>query len=267
MTHRDSPPPTNHPDQPRDDGGPALDPARLRCRENLARVREEIAEACRRGGRSIEGVRLVGVTKYVPVAWAAILRDAGCPDLGESRPQAIWERAPLLASFPDAPPARWHLIGRLQRNKVRRTLPLVTLIHSLDSLRLLDELSAEAGLRGQHCEALVEVNLDGDPGRAGADPEEVARLVDAAAGGPVVIRGLMGMASAPEPGGDDGTARRQFASLRQLRDRIAADHPGLVELSMGMSGDFVAGILEGATIVRIGSSLWEGLSGGEAATG
>ena len=251
---------------------PPFDPAspgpafRDRCRDNLARVRDAVAEACRRAARGPDAVRIVGVTKYVPPAWAAILLEAGCLDLGESRPQSVWERAAAFTGA-GAPwsAARWHLIGRLQRNKVRRTLPLVSLIHSLDSRRLLDEIAAEAGSQRRRVEALVEVNLDGDPGRSGIAPEGVGELLDAAADGPVEIRGLMGMASAPPPGGpegEDGTARRQFATLRALRDRHAADHPRLVELSMGMSGDFVDAILEGATIVRIGSTLWEGLSDG-----
>lgn len=246
---------------------PSFDPSRpsprivARCRENLAGVRGEVAEACRRAGRPAESVRVVGVTKYVPIDWAAILLGAGCPDLGESRPQAIWERAAAFAAA-GAPwsAARWHLIGRLQRNKVRRTLPLVALVHSLDSRRLLDAIAAEAPAGPGPVEALVEVNLDGDPRRGGVPPEGVAPLLDAAADGPVRIRGLMGMASAPGPSGDDGTARRQFATLRNLRDRLAADHPGIRDLSMGMSGDFVDAILEGATIVRIGSALWEGMA-------
>jgi pyridoxal phosphate enzyme (YggS family) len=248
---------------------PPFDPAspdprlRDRCRSNLARVREAVAEACRRAGRAPESVRIVGVTKYVPPVWGAMLLEAGCPDLGESRPQSLWERAAAFtASGPPWSAARWHLIGRLQRNKVRRTLPLVSLIHSLDSRRLLDEIAAEALAQQIRVEALVEVNLDGDPGRSGVAPEGVGDLLDAAAGSPVEIRGLMGMASAPTPGGEDGTARRQFGLLRALRDRHAADHPRLVELSMGMSGDFVDAILEGATIVRIGSTLWEGMDDG-----
>jgi pyridoxal phosphate enzyme (YggS family) len=255
---------------------PPFDPAtpdpqlRDRCRGNLARVRDAVAEACRQASRAAETVRIVGVTKYVPPAWAAMLLENGCADLGESRPQNLWERATAFsAAGTPWSAARWHLIGRLQRTKVRRTLPLVSLIHSLDSRRLLDEIAAESLAQQRRVEALVEVNLDGDPGRSGIAPEEVGSLLDAAAGRPVEIRGLMGMASAPTPGGptgDDGTARRQFALLRALRDRHAADHPGLVELSMGMSGDFVDAILEGATIVRIGSTLWEGMddSKGEA---
>ena len=242
-----------------------------RCRENLAAVRSAVAEACRCAARAPETVRIVGVTKYVPPAWGAILLKAGYADLGESRPQSLWERAAAFAAA-GAPwsAARWHLIGRLQRNKVRRTLPVVSLLHSLDSRRLLDEIVAEAALQSRAVEALVEVNLDGDPGRSGIAPEGVGALLDAAAGGPVEIRGLMGMASAPTPGGptgDDGTARRQFALLRALRDRLAADHPGLSELSMGMSGDFGDAILEGATIIRIGSALWEGMADGTDASG
>lgn len=247
------------------DGGllPSDDALRGRCLANLARVEDEVARACRRAGRAAGSVRIVGVTKYVPVAWAAILRDAGCRDLAESRPQALWERAAILSTHGSTDPVRWHLIGRLQRNKVRRTLPLVSLIHSLDSQRLLETLVSEATARRVDTAALVEVNLDGDPGRGGMAPGDVARLLDAAVGGPVKIRGLMGMASAPGPSGDDGTARRQFAALRALRDRLALDHPGLEELSMGMSGDFVDGILEGATIVRIGGALWEGMPASE----
>ncbi len=239
---------------------------RDRCRGNLARVRDAVAEACRRASRAAETVRIVGVTKYVPPAWAAMLLEAGCADLGESRPQSLWDRAAAFtAAGTPWSAARWHLIGRLQRNKVRRTLPVVSLIHSLDSRRLLDEIAADALAQQRRVEALVEVNLDGDPGRSGIAPEEVGSLLDAAAGGAVEIRGLMGMASAPTPGGptgDDGKARRQFALLRALRDRHAADYPGLVELSMGMSGDFIDAILEGATIVRIGSTLWEGMEDG-----
>ena len=229
------------------------------CRSNLDRVRAEVAEACRRAGRDPAGVRIVGVTKYVPLGFAAMLVEAGCFDLGESRPQSLWERAEAL------PAARWHLIGRLQRNKVRRTLPLVSLVHSLDSRRLLDAIATEAGAAGSICDALVEVNLDGDPARGGLAAEEVPGLLDVAARSPAVrIRGLMGMASAPGPGTPADGPRRQFALLRRLRDNLAADHPGCIELSMGMSGDFVDAVLEGSTMIRIGSALWEGMAAADA---
>lgn len=224
-------------------------------RDNLARVREAIGAACLAAGRDPAEVRLVGVTKTVSARLAGMLVEAGCVDLGEGRPQGLWEKAASL------PQARFHLVGPLQRNKVRRTLPLLTLLHSLDSLRLLEAIRAEAVATGRPCETLLEVNLDGDPGRGGVAPEAIAGLLAAAAAteGTVRVRGLMGMASVPGPDSPPGLARRQFARLRTLRDRHAADHPELVELSMGMSGDFPDAILEGATIVRVGSALWEGL--------
>ena len=223
---------------------------------NLARVRGEVAAACARAGRDERGVTIIGVTKYVGVAEARALLAAGCTDLAESRPQVLWEKAAAL------PQARWHLVGRLQRNKVRRTLPLVSLLHTLDGVRLLGAIEEEGA--GRVIETLVEVNLDGDPRRAGVSAEGLGPLLEAAAAtAHVRVRGLMGMASVPDGAAGADGARRQFATLRGLRDRFAAVHPGLVELSMGISGDFPEAILEGATLVRIGSALWEGLRAGD----
>lgn len=226
---------------------------------NLAAVRGRIAEACRRAGRVVGDVTLVGVTKYVSADLAMQLWEAGCHDLAESRPQALWAKADALATLVPAP--RWHLVGHLQRNKVRRTLPLLGLLHSLDSRRLLETLDAEARAGGRPCEVLVEVNLAGDPERTGLPADEVAPLLEAAAACTHVrVRGLMGMASVPEGA---ATSRRQFAQLRELRDRLRPVVPppvSLDELSMGMSEDFEEAILEGATLVRVGSALWEGVA-------
>ena len=230
-----------------------------RCRENLAVVCDRIASACRAAGRPADAVTLVGVTKYVGADVAAVLLAAGCHDLAESRPQQLWEKAAALAGFPSPP--RWHLVGHLQRNKVRRTLPVVSLIHTIDSIRLLEELEAEAARAGGRSDVLVEVNLAGDPGRSGALVADVPAVAAAAmALSHVRLRGLMGMASHPDTAGAD--ARRDFARLRELRDRLLGDVPAetLGELSMGMSGDFEAAILEGSTLVRIGSALFEGLA-------
>lgn len=230
--------------------------------ENLAAVRERIAAACRRAGRQPDTVRLVGVTKYVSPELTAALVAAGCRDLAESRPQALWAKAEALAGV--EPPPRWHLVGHLQRNKVRRTIGSVFLLHSLDSRRLLDALEVEARHLGRPCDVLVEVNLAGDPDRTGLPAEDVGPLLAAAAACEHVrVRGLMGMASVPEGPDAAGLARRQFAALRELRDRLTADTPGMMkldELSMGMSGDFEEAILEGATLVRVGSALWEGVA-------
>jgi PLP dependent protein len=225
---------------------------------NLVAVRERIAAACRQAGRDPGEVRLVAVTKYVDAVTTAATIRAGCLELAESRPQAIWEKAATLSNLP----ARWHLIGHLQRNKVRRTLPLLNMLHSLDSLRLLEAMAAEAAsVEATRCDVLVEVNLTDDPGRSGAAIADLPALVTAAAAAEGVrLTGLMGMAGHPDA--DAADARRDFARLRQLRDELAPRlaTPGLLhDLSMGMSGDFEAAILEGATIVRIGSALYEGL--------
>lgn len=242
-----------------------LDPRGLaRIHENLARVRSEVEDACRAAGRCAADVRIVGVTKYVDAAATVALAEAGLGDLGESRPQSLWEKADAFRQR--GLPVRWHLVGHLQRNKVRRTLPEVQLIHSLDSLRLIGAVRDEATAGGMVVEALLEVNLAGAAGRTGFRPEELPAALDAA--GParsLRIRGLMGMASAPVEGREPAaTARAEFAHLREMAERLRASHPAaasLTELSMGMSGDFREAILEGSTLVRIGSSLWEGVGG------
>ncbi len=236
-----------------------------RIAENYAAVKAMIADACREAGRHPDGVRIVGVTKYAGIDAAMAVFEAGCRDLAESRPQELWRKAEAFQAAGLQP--RWHLIGHLQRNKVRRTLPLVHLFHSLDSVRLLRAIDEEARAAGRVAELLVEANLDGGAGRTGAAIADVPSLVAEAAGcAGVRVRGLMGMASQPEEGGDAAAAaRRQFATLRELRDslRTTTGEESLEELSMGMSGDFREAILEGATIVRIGSALFEGTAPAE----
>src|SRR6187551_1493188 len=122
-------------------------------RENLIRIREQIAAAAARSGRSPDAVTLIGVTKYVSGEVARALVEAGVVDLGESRPQALWSKAESLAGLP----IRWHLIGHLQRNKIRRTLPFVACIHSVDSLRLMQAIDQEAGTVGRKIDVLLEV--------------------------------------------------------------------------------------------------------------
>jgi pyridoxal phosphate enzyme (YggS family) len=226
-----------------------------RIADNLAAVRQRIADAARRCGREPDAVRLVAVTKYASLEGVRSLVEAGCHDLGESRPQQLWQRAEALV---DAA-IRWHLIGHLQRNKVRRTLPVVCLLHSLDSPRLAAAVNEEAELAGRRVAALVEVNISGDARKHGLAPDEVEPLVAQGQRFPFLeIRGLMAMASLE---GGPNEARRDFARLRQLRDRVQQSAPEgieLAELSMGMSGDFEQAIEEGATIVRVGSALFEG---------
>jgi len=235
--------------------------AAARIADNLSAIRGRVTEACRRAGRDAAGVTLIAVTKYVDAATARLVHAAGCVDLAESRPQSLWAKAESLADL--VPPPRWHLVGHLQRNKIRRTLAAAPLIHSLDSLRLLEAVAAEAAAVGCVCDALVEVNLAGDPARTGATEAEAEAIVAAAATRPEIrLRGLMGMASVPD--GDPGAARREFGRLRELRDRFAVTLPGggsLRELSMGMSGDYPEAILEGATLIRVGSAVFAGVGG------
>jgi len=231
--------------------------------DNLRRVRERIARAAEGAGRSADEITLVGVTKYVGPREAAELAAAGCADLGESRPQELWEKAKALQrAGASSPPLRWHLVGHLQRNKVRRTLPLVHMIHSVDSERLLaainDELGREVASQTSPIKVLLEVNTSGEAAKHGLPPDGVEPLVAAAPQYPrVAVCGLMTMAALE---GGPAVAARNFAALRELRDRLKSNAPSgvrLDELSIGMSGDFEVAVGEGATIVRIGSLLWQ----------
>ncbi len=224
---------------------------------NVSRVREEITAAAERSGRSANDVTLIAVTKYVDQAITELVIQAGCLDIGESRPQELWKKAASLAAIQAQTGFRWHLIGHLQRNKIHRTLPVAELIHSIDSERLLAALHAAAGetpVRG-----LLEVNVSGDPSKHGWQPADMPQVVENLTAYPQLeIVGLMTMASLT---GDMTQARREFATLRELRDRLqphCPPHCRLAELSMGMSRDFVVAVEEGATMVRVGTTLFEG---------
>ena len=228
------------------------------CTENWKHVTGRVADSCTKVGREPTSVRVVGVTKYVDMARTRALYDAGCQDLGESRPQALWEKAAAFAA--DDVSVQWHVIGHLQRNKVVKTMPYNPILHTLDSVRLAEAISRSAIELSMVCDGLIEVNLSEDVGRSGVLPD---RLLDSASQilelPGVRIRGLMGMASHPEAGRNP---RQEFAHLRELRDGLSDRFPdagGLPELSMGMSGDFEDAISEGSTIVRIGSALFHGL--------
>jgi pyridoxal phosphate enzyme (YggS family) len=225
-----------------------------RISRNVAHVRRRIAEAAVRSGRQARDVTLVAVTKYVGPAEIAALVAAGCHDLGESRPQVLWKHA---AELNDST-VRWHLIGHLQRNKVARTIRDAALVHSVDSERLLRAINQEAASAGLRPEVLLEVNVSGDATKHGVPPADLRALVAVAAECPhVLVRGLMTMASRE---GDAASARRDFEHLRAQCDEVRKTLPPgvqLDDLSMGMSGDFEQAIEAGATIVRVGSALFE----------
>src|SRR6185295_3805125 len=183
--------------------------------ENLAAINDRIAEAARRGGREPAEIRLVAVTKYVQPEIVLALVAAGCHELGESRPHDLWAKAEALAGQPIS----WHFVGHLQRNKIRRTLPLVSLLHSVDSERLLHAIDQEMASRGQVLDVLLEVNISAEPAKHGFAPDQLEPLLARFAGlEHVRILGLMGMASLE---GGLPAAHRDFAALRALRDRLA----------------------------------------------
>lgn len=220
---------------------------------NLRRVQDMIAEACHRAGRRPDSVTLVAVTKYVDTETAKLLASAGCRELGESRPQELVRKAQALSDLA----IRWNLVGHLQRNKIKQVIPYCALVHSVDSVRLLEAVDACCVKLGLVCDVLIEVNISGESVKTGAQPSETPALFERAAElASVRVRGLMGMAALDV---SHAEIQRQFASLRQLRDELVErwPHHPLPELSMGMSGDFPQAIAEGATLVRIGSLLFE----------
>jgi pyridoxal phosphate enzyme (YggS family) len=214
-----------------------LDPARVR--ENAARVREEIAAAARRAGRDPGAVELLTAVKYVGVEDIGVLADAGLMLLGENRAQ---ELARKVGAWPGAG-LRWHFIGQLQSRKVKQIVPLVELIHSVASDSALTQLERHATPATR---ILLEVNVAGEEGKAGIAPDELAGYLERA---PVPVVGLMGM---PPFADDPEASRPHFAALREL----AAAH-SLGQLSMGTSQDFAVAVEEGATIVRVGSVLFD----------
>jgi pyridoxal phosphate enzyme (YggS family) len=224
--------------------------------DNLARVHERIAAAATRAGRTPKDVQLIAVTKYVNAAVARQLYEAGCQDLGEARPQELLAKAEALAGSP----IRWHLIGHLQRNKAKKLLPHAHLIHSGDSLRLLEELDRLASEQQRTVDVLLEVNISGDASKHGFRPDDVAAaLSPIAAFQHLRVRGLMAMSGLEA---SPGEAAAQFEQVRDLREKLrplAPPNVTLDELSMGMTDDLEAAIAAGATMVRVGSALFEGL--------
>ena len=223
-------------------------------RDRLRSVQDRIAAACARSGRHPSDVVLVAVTKKVPTSLAALLPELGILDLGENRPQELWRKE---AELPRT--IRWHLIGHLQRNKVEQTLPLVNLIHSVDSQRLLEAIEQGAATQGRTVDVLLEVNVSAEESKHGLNRDALLALAEPLAKlEQVRVCGLMTMAPLTEA----EKCRPVFAALRALRDRlqeqVGAKHE-LTDLSMGMSNDFEIAVEEGATMVRLGTVLWEGI--------
>ena len=229
----------------------------VRIAENLAKIRGRISEAALRSGREPSDVTLVAVTKYVDIATTRAVVAAECFELGESRPQQLCAKASELADER----VRWHLVGHLQRNKIRRTLAHNVLIHSVDRESTLQAIDRIAGDLSVDTQVLIEVNTSGDASKDGIAPAAVAQLIESAGSLPHVrVCGLMTMAALE---GNDDVTRRNFNDLRELRNRLSMNLPKNVtlnDLSMGMSNDFEIAIEQGATLVRVGSAIVEGVT-------
>lgn len=233
--------------------------------ENLALVQQRIHQACQRSGRDPASVTLVCVTKGIPADRIQEAVASGVRDVGENRVQEAREKQHALGRRPEAggPSSnahsiRWHLIGSLQRNKAGSAVEIFDLIHSVDSLPLIEELERQAGKRVRTVEVLLQVNVSGEVTKHGCSPNEVLRLAEAIRGARcLTLVGLMTMAPLVL---DPEAARPHFRRLRTLRDELALAfglRPSALRLSMGMSNDFEVAIEEGATLVRIGTAIFQ----------
>ena len=218
-------------------------------KRRITALRAVIDAACARAGRPRDSVTIVGVTKTFGPAMVEEVVAGGIVDIGENRVQELVAKMDAVAA-----PCRWHLIGPLQRNKVRRVVGRCHLIHSIDSLRIAGAVDRVGAEQAVTTPILVQVNLSGEKSKHGFSAETVADAVgEMATFDHLSVRGLMTIGPA-EGGGE--AARACFRRLRQLRDTLQdAGLGGIQELSMGMSGDFEVAIEEGATIVRIGRRI------------
>ena len=218
---------------------------------NLETVRRRIEAAAVRAGRDPASVTLVGVTKTVDAPRIREALEAGLLDAGENRVQEAREKMPLLPET-----VRWHLVGHLQSNKAPQAARLFRVIHSVDSVELMRRLDAAASKEGRTIDALVQVDLAGEPTKSGVGEEGLDEILEIAASCErIALRGLMIL---PPYHPDPERARPWFRRLRLLLESVRARHvrPALTELSMGMTEDFEVAIEEGATLVRIGRALF-----------
>jgi len=228
---------------------------------NLAGVRERIRIAARRAGREEDSVRLVAVTKTVPASMAALVARSGVLDLGENRADVLETKAAELERAGLAP--RWHFVGHLQRNKAATVARIATLVHSVDSVRLLETLDRHSGEAGRTLDVLAQVKLALEPSKSGLEPGELAAFLERGRSlANVRVVGLMAMGPLEaDPSRQAELARDVFRRAADLARENRAAFAHEPELSLGMSGDFEIAIEEGATIVRVGSTLFENAEG------
>ncbi len=220
--------------------------------ENLKQVEANIADACRRAGRGREEVTLIAVSKTKPVSMLSEIYDCGVRDFGENKVQELCEKRELLPGD-----IRWHMIGHLQRNKVKYIIRDAALIHSVDTYRLAEEINIQAKKVKRIVPVLIEVNIAGEASKFGIPAEEAMQLTEEIARlDSIRIQGLMTIAPYVENPEDN---RQYFRKIRELSVDIAKeniDNVSMGVLSMGMTGDYMVAIEEGATIVRVGTGIF-----------
>ena len=229
-------------------------------RENILRVREEIARVCQKIGRDPKEITLVGVTKFAPVEAIQEAINAGVTDIAENKVQEGLKKYPGLQSPSGQGALKRHLIGHLQTNKVKDALKIFDLIQSVDSLKLAQEVEKQALKLNRSIDILVQVNIAGEEQKFGTDKQGALSLIaDTLKLKNIHILGLMTMAPFTE---DQKIVRDCFKSLRELRDQVVRDFTGnsnieMKYLSMGMSGDFKIALEEGSNMIRVGSAIFK----------
>ena len=237
---------------------------RRKLAENLRRVSDRVGEACARKRRDPAEVLLVAVTKYVDIDMIRALLDLGQIDLGERRVQALTQRAGMISELRSRmrtggtakvmPAPRWHMVGHLQRNKVRKAVQLFDRIDAVDSGHLREALSRISGELVRTTDVLIEVNTSGEPQKFGVEPEAALELAARTAEQPNLhLRGLMTIGPLTS---DTSRIAGAFRTLKKLFDNLNSGGFDVDILSMGMSGDFEIAIAEGATEIRLGTALF-----------
>jgi len=221
-------------------------------KENVEQIRENIKRAALKSGRSEDDITLIGVTKTVGCERINELLDVGVFNLGENRVQELLSKYDELGSRPT-----WHLIGQLQTNKVKYIADKVSLIHSVDSVKLASEINKHALKLGKIIDVLVEINVAGEGTKAGIAPDETRRFIEDISGfSNIFIKGLMTIAPYVENPEEN---RGNFSIMRELfidKALILGDNVDMHVLSMGMTGDYEVAIEEGSTMVRIGTGIF-----------
>ncbi len=218
--------------------------------ENLERVREQIAQAAAKAGRSADELELVAISKTHDAAKVREAIEAGQRLFGESRVQEARAKIPELPSN-----LRWHFVGHLQKNKIRHALPLFELTHSVDSLALAEDVNRIAEEDGLHPRVLLEVNVAGEGSKFGFKPDKLRAEMESLLALPRLS--ILGLMTIPPIAEEAEASRKYFVQLRELRARLQTEfHVDLAQMSMGMTQDFAVAVEEGATLVRVGTAIF-----------